>query len=159
MKYISLSNTDKVAIVDNDDFEKLNQYRWRVGPKGAAIRSVLVKENLKLENVLMHRQVLDVITEACQVDHRNHNRLDNRKENLRRCKNIENTRNTRIYSNNKTGYKGVHFHKRFKKYIAYIRVNGKLLHLGYFENAKDGALEYNKAADKHFGEFAKLNVL
>jgi hypothetical protein len=102
----------------------------------------------------MHR-VVNKTPENLLCDHINGNVLDNRKENLRSCTNQENTFNAKI--KNKSGYKGVCWHKRISKWNANIRINDKLIHLGYFEDIYEAAATYNSAAKEYFGEFARLN--
>jgi hypothetical protein len=93
------------------------------------------------------------------VDHINGNTLDNRKLNLRICKNEENVRNQKLSKRNKTGYKGVSYNKRLEKFCATIRFKNKTICLGHFENKIDAAIAYNNSAIKYFGEFSKLNEI
>jgi group I intron endonuclease len=62
-------------------------------------------------------------------------------------------------SNCSSKYKGVSFSKNKKKYKAYIVVNGKQIHLGYFDNETDAAKKYNEAAIMYYGEKAILNII
>ena len=65
----------------------------------------------------------------------------------------------KIEGNNKSSkYKGVSWHKQTKKWTAYIRINKKV-HIGIFSSEKDAAKAYNESAKKHWGEFARLNIL
>lgn len=58
-----------------------------------------------------------------------------------------NARNTRLLrKNNKTGYRGVSFNKRDKKYYSAISINGKKKQLGYFDNPMDAAIAYDSMA-------------
>ncbi len=91
------------------------------------------------------------------VDHIDGNRKNNHYENLRWASHMENSRNQRIQTSTSSVYKGVCWHKRVKKWVAQIRINGKLKHLGIFDNEREAAKVYNTAALEHFDEFAKLN--
>jgi hypothetical protein len=91
-----------------------------------------------------------------QVDHRNHNGLDNRRENLRLATAAQNAANARP-KRNRPGYKGVNWHKRNQKWRAYITVDRKYIHLGVFEDPWEAAQAYNTAALEAWGEFACLN--
>jgi len=91
-----------------------------------------------------------------EVDHRNHDTLDNKDNNLRICKHIENCRNIRKRSGCTSKHKGVSWHKKLEKWIARIMFN-KAVYLGSFKNEIDAAEAYNQAALKYFGEFANLN--
>lgn len=106
----------------------------------------------------LHRAIMNAC-EGEEVDHINGNRFDNRKSNLRICTHKENTRNNTIPSNNTSGYKGVSWDKFRDKWKAYIIFDKRMIHLGRFESKTEAAKAYNRAAIKHFGEFAKLNEI
>lgn len=150
---------NKIALVDDDDFDYLNQWKWCAlhmhKTNWYAVRSSSRIDG-KSKTVLMHRLILDV-PKNLVIDHLNGDGLDNRRGNLRICTSRENSRNKKIQKNNTTKYKGV---SRFndKKYQVKIKVDGKLLHLGLFENLLDAARAYDKAASKYYGEFANLNL-
>ena len=93
------------------------------------------------------------------MDHINGNRNDNRRSNLRICSAKENTRNQKLRSNNTTGYKGVSYDQRRKKYIASITVDYKSKFLGYFSDPIEAALKYDQAAILLFGEYARPNFM
>lgn len=84
------------------------------------------------------------------LDHINHVKTDNRITNLRMATHKENMRNQSLSSRNTTGYIGVHFHKPLGKYCASVRVNYKLIHLGYFENIEDAAKAAREGRE-HYG--------
>lgn len=93
-----------------------------------------------------------------QVDHRNLNRIDNRIENLRSATNQLNAANRHVLKRNALGVKGVVAVRNVRKaprFRARIRVNGELIHLGYFETPALANAAYAAAAVKHFGEFAR----
>lgn len=125
-----------------------------------AIRSKY--ENGKYKSILMHRMIMDAPSEM-QVDHINHNGLDNRKVNLRLCTNAQNCMNKRDFLRRPKNLKGVcHFSvnrrgRIYKYWRAQIGVAGKGIYLGCFNKADDAIKAYNNAAQKYFGEFAKLN--
>jgi hypothetical protein len=150
----------KEVIIDDDVKEflcgYLNTYGWHIDGTGYCRR----KNNKKA--VLIHRLVaalyfgIDAIKDK-EIDHINGNKLDNRISNLRICTRTENMRNKGKQNNNTSGFKGVVYLKRDKKWRAQIKVNNKLKYLGQFENKIDAALEYDKAAKLYFKEFAHLN--
>lgn len=104
----------------------------------------------------LHRLVMDA-PQGSQVDHIDGNVLDCRRANLRLASHAQNQRNSRIYRNNRSGFKGVSRYKRTGKWQACIKVDNKLRHLGYFPNPKEAAAAYDKAARELHGEFALTN--
>lgn len=147
------------ALVDDEDFESLNRVKWyaqKVQYGGyRATRTCycpLVKQKCQL---YMHRQITNC-PHRLQVDHVDHNTLNNQKSNLRICTNTQNQGNSKpCISTSK--YKGITWYKRDKKWEAQIKINYKTIHLGRFNSEIEAAKVYDIAAKKHFGEFAYLN--
>ena len=155
MKKIPLTQ-GKFAIVDNEDFDSLNQHKWFYN-QGYAVRNSSLK-NGKRKILLMHRVIVGIKNND-EVDHISGNTLDNRKNNLRTLNHFENCFNRIINKNNNSGYKGVFWHKLTEKWVAQIRLNRKAIHLGLFDLKEDAAKAYNNAAQKYFGEFSRLNEI
>lgn len=158
MKKIPLTQ-GKVAIVDDEDFEYLNQWNWCLAKMSRtneyAMRTIRTPNRV---SIFMHRLVLEAKKgEYC--DHINGNGLDNRRSNLRICGKKENNINRRKNVNNTTGYKGVCWDKSSKKWKAQVIYKKKYFHLGFFKNKIEAAKAYNEAALKYHREFATLNVL
>lgn len=86
-------------------------------------------------------------------DHRNQNRADNRLENLRQATSSQNLINSKMWSNNTSGVKGVSLSQR-GKWVAEIRVMKKKVCLGTYENIEDAAAARRTAELKYFGEFS-----
>ena len=93
------------------------------------------------------------------IDHIDRDPTNNRLDNLRAAESVENSRNSGIYKNNKSGFKGVSWNEEKSKWKARIKVYKIEIHLGYFIDKREAAHEYNKAAIKWHGEFACLNPL
>lgn len=89
-----------------------------------------------------------------KIDHVNRNQLDDRIENLRICTQAQNMQNSEKRRDNASGFKGVSWMERYGKFRAYIRANGRQLHLGVFDSPTEAHAAYVAAAKKHFGEFA-----
>ena len=158
MKKIKLSN-GKYTSVDDEKFDMLNKFRWSVNKGGYVNRKKYLgggKKNPKTERIFLHHLVLGR-KNGYLTDHINRNPLDNRLLNLRFCTSSENCMNRKIEIRNKSGYKGVSWNKNMKKWRARIGISNKKIVLGYFDDLKEAALAYNKAATKYFGEFALLN--
>jgi hypothetical protein len=94
-------------------------------------------------------------SDAPMIDHINNDPSDNRWSNLREATSAQSRINTRRAKNNTTGYKGVVYLTRRRKYTARIMVNGRLLHLGHFDDPASAHAAYVFAAEKHYGQFAK----
>jgi len=143
----------KFAIVDPEDFDELCQYKWTAAKSPNtfyAVRSVQGRQ------IRMHRLITSA-PKGLVVDHRNHNGLDNRKENLRLCTRPENARNQRPQTGRSSKYKGVCWHKNQKKWTARVYSNGVTYHLGSFNSEIQAAKAYDKKARELFGQFACLN--
>ena len=91
-----------------------------------------------------------------QIDHINLVRDDNRLCNLRESNQTENKGNTRKHCNNRSGFKGVCWHRQCKKWQASIKINGTQTYLGLFDDLSAAAAAYERAAKTHFGEFARV---
>lgn len=138
--------------MDDEDYEMLSKFNWSARKRR---QKFYAQRSENRTTILMHRHILGLTDPHIQVDHIFGNGLDNQKKHLRICKNIENSRNRKINSNNKTGFKGVFWFRG--KFYAKITLNGKKIHLGTFDSAETAALAYDEAAKVYFGEFAKLN--
>lgn len=149
----------KVAIVDDDTFEKYGKYKWHcVGGRYAA-RSVGGAKNKRM--VYLHRLIADAPSDKV-VDHINGDPMDNRRSNLRVCTQSGNVKNQRVRNDNTSGYKGVSYAKQVsnkRPWEAKINKDGKTYHIDYFDNPHDAARMYNFWAVDMFGEFANLNTV
>lgn len=153
---------NKVAIIDTEDAERVLQYKWSAVESASgtfyARRSFYNKESQKQTTVYLHQFILNA-GEDVEVDHKDRNGLNNTRENLRAATHSENQWNRTKYSNNQVGFKGVSLKKdrNNKKYLAQIKVNGKVGHIGYFYSAEEAAKAYDQKAIQLHGEFAQLN--
>ena len=136
------------------DLEDLNKFAF----KSAHLSNGYLTLTINKKDVKLHRLVMNA-SQDMYVDHINGNILDNRKENLRICTMQQNNCNTKLRSNNSSGYKGVSYNKENRKWRAYIAVHGSTHYLGYYKTAKEAAERYNKAAPIYHGEFAQLNII
>lgn len=158
MKRIKLTQ-NKFTIVDDSDYEWLNQYKWYFSQQrgsGYSHRTPFI--NGKKKMVSMHRFILGVENNM-EVDHINGNGLDNRRSNLRISTHQQNICNQKLRFDNTSGYKGVSLDKRYRKWKSFIYTKNKQHGLGYYSNIKEAAKAYNQAALKYFGEFARLNII
>jgi len=162
MKEILLSQ-NMVAIVDDEDFERLNIFKWTFSRQrektGCAVRNIGRKDNGTVVLYRMHWEIMGKPKKGFVVDHINGNELDNRKCNLRICSYRNNARNKVKQKNNTSGYKGVSLDKRRNKWSVRIKTNNKYKFCGYFKNIIDAVKTYNDVAKKYHGKFANLNII
>jgi hypothetical protein len=151
MKEIPITR-GKVALVDDEDYEYLTQTSWCCLNNGYAMRG------RKDVPELMHRIIMNA-KDREYVDHINHNRLDNRKCNLRIATKTQNEANKKLQRNSTSGYKGVSLEKRTNRWVAYIGSNKNRKYLGLYASKEEAAKAYNKAAIELYGEFALLNEI
>ena len=150
MKKILLTQ-GKYALVDDTDFEFLNQWKWYYN-KGYAIRHSS-KDNS--EKIYMHRLV-NKTPDGLETDHINQDKIDNQRINLRTATRSQNGINKGLQLNNKSCFKGVCWNNYCKKWMVRIRVNNKLRHIGYYDNLEVAGLDYKIMACQLFGEFANM---
>jgi len=150
----------KYAIADPADYDRLRKYEW-LSKKGKnsfyARRRVPTGKGGKETLVYMHQEVIKV-PDGMVVDHINHDGMDNREANLRAATYSQNLYNRKkrsgaMYSK----YKGTHWHKLNRRWLARITFEKKTIHLGYFHSEIEAAKAYDRAAIKYHGEFASLN--
>lgn len=167
MKRITSTNGCS-ALVSSKDYQFLSQYSWSRHLKGYFIcnnRGPL--KGQKMHRVVATRMGLDI--EGLQIDHKDRDPSNNRRGNLRVALHGQNRANSGLNSNNKSGYKGVHFRPALPHlnsarkrrsdagvgiWYAQINVEGKKIYLGSFKTAEEAHAAYEVAALEHFGEFA-----
>ena len=159
MKKIPLTQ-GKFALVDDADYEQLMAMgKWCLSNNKYPNKTIIIgKKGGKYlqKNIKMHRFIIDA-PDGFEVDHRDGNKLNNQKENLRICTHSQNGKNMPVFKNNTTGFKGVK--KRSRKWVSEITADGKQIYLGYFTCPIEAARVYNAAAIKYHGEFANLNAI
>ncbi len=161
MKEIKLTQGYK-AIVDDKDFVELSKHKWHV-QKGRKKRTLYAFRTINKDGrtwaVGMHRQILGITARNILVDHIDRNGLNNRRSNLRLANTYQSVANRDSHTDSTSKFFGVSWHKASNKWMAQINKNYKKIYLGVFENDRDAARAYNKAAKKLHGVFANLNIL
>lgn len=158
MQIIRTAKGDEI-LVDDDVFDELNTYTWRLDGAGYAIRSTRIDG--KVVNLYMHKLILNP-PPGMWSDHKDLNKLNNQRTNLRSCTPRQNNRNKGKHKR-KTAtskFKGVSYDSENKKWIVSIMgSDGVRRHLGRFRSEIEAARVYNEAAKLHHGEFASLNEI
>jgi hypothetical protein len=153
----------RIALIDDEDYERVSTLSWRSQRCGRTFYALHnPKQPTTLKVVRMHRFILQIsyIGKIAEVDHINGNGLDNRKSNLRVCSHAQNSRNRKKWEIPcSSKYKGVNFDKATGRWLTRVHSMGKTHVIGRFDTEEEGAIEYNKAAKRLFGEYARLNEL
>lgn len=161
MKEIPLTH-GKVALVDDCDFDRLIAMgKWHFSAYGYAAKNdyVVLKNGKKAQTIIyMHRIIINA-PKGTDVDHCDHQRLNNQRSNLRICTRSQNKMNIKGQANNTSGFKGVSWRKDINKWRARVNVDGKEINLGCFSDKIEAARVYNASALKYHGEFACLNQI
>ena len=155
MKTIQLTQ-GKVAIVDDDDFEMLNAYKWfahKQGDRFYARRNTSIRNGAKRTAIGMHRVIMRTPV-GFETDHVNGDGLDNRRDNLRIATSSQNKMNRGSRRDNKLGVKGVS--RSRGRFRAVIQINGNYKLIGVFLTIEAASAAYQLAAQKLFGEFAHV---
>ncbi|GEM_PF-1546853 len=144
-----LKCANSTILIDSDCVDRISKYQWSVGKHGYATHGAGKNQ------ILLHRFIVGAIGSDI-VDHINHNKLDNRKSNLRICNNQQNTMNRGKQSNGKNDYKGICLTSD-GRWQAQIGYDGESIYLGLYDDPETAAKAYDHAARMFFGNYAYLN--
>lgn len=150
---IGYANDEKEFLFDIEDYDKIKDFTWSINNRG-----YLLNKN----GESFHRVVLNLNNlqdDKCVVDHINHNKLDNRKKNLRICQQIDNSHNMELANNNTSGVTGVQWMKDRNKWRAFITINYKKKYLGDFCRKEDAIKARKEAEEKYFKEYSYDNSM
>jgi AP2 domain len=147
------------TIIDTEDLPKVSEAsswraHWRDDTKSFYAYGYITDENGKHRSVQMHRHVLGLTDPDKQVDHVEHDTLDNRKSKLNVVTTAENCQNRRKFSTNTSGYTGVTWDKSRGKWVASIVVNYKRKNLGRYDD-KDEAIRARRAAEYEYFHYKR----
>ena len=146
----------KVALVDDEDFEWLNQWKWCVKKEKDTCYAIRgQRQDGKIAQIRMHREILKPSI-GMEVDHKDGNGLNNQRYNLRSATHAENIRNQKR-RNGTSKFKKVSWHKRNRNWQVKIGINGRRIHLGHFKSEWQAAKAYDDAAKRLFDVFARTN--
>ncbi|WP_264045487.1 HNH endonuclease [Methylobacterium flocculans] len=146
----------QTAIVDVGCLALVSGVNWQAVPSAIGHYAARSEQRDGLvSRVYMHRLIIG----ACkgqEVDHINGDKLDNRTCNLRFCTSTQNKANIPRYKNNNSGFKGVHWDKRCRKWAATTTVASRRKLLGFRETREEAAALYQEAVIKMHGGFARF---
>ena len=144
---------NKKFLFDKEDFNKINKFYWTI-QNGDYVKSNYLTDGTKLDStVRLHIVIMNSDPKRYDVDHINHNILDNRKQNLRIVKHAENLMNTKLYSNNTSGVKGVYWDKSRNKWMVCITAYKHTYHLGRFDDYNEAVRVRLQAEEKYHKDF------
>lgn len=148
-----------IVKVDDEDVHRLSKFNWHICLHVCTGTFYAVKNPSKIcPHHSMARYLLNA-PKGTEIDHIDLDKLNNHKSNLRLSTHIENNRNKRNQSNNRSGFKGVHWRNDKNKFETYIWFNKVKIHGAYFTDIIKAAKNYNKMAIKFHGKFARLNQI
>lgn len=131
---------------DYDDLYEISKHRWYIDAEGYP------STDLDGVPVRMHKLILPSVQSGMVIDHKNRNKLDNRKLNLKICTQAENTHNSSLRSTNTSDANGVFFDKRSRKWRAQITREKKTKHIGVYDDYED-AVKARKQAEEDYKKY------
>ncbi len=117
-------------------------------------KKVCINGKYYREHRLIWEQHYGKIPAGMDIDHINQDKSDNRIENLRLATRSQNKANSKKHSDNKSGYKGVTYYKKYNKWMAQISHHYKKKTIGYFDTPEEAYEAYKKTAEEIFGKYA-----
>jgi hypothetical protein len=157
---IYYKNIKYKILIDIRDKNKIEKYKWHIHKyfnylyiQGNTSQG---KYNQKMQQ--LHRFLLDVEDINILVDHRNGDTFDNRRDNLRQVNKSQNAINSKLRSDNKSGYKGISWDNTRNKWVVRLRLKDKYLFLGQFDCIEDAFRVRQEAENKYYGEYNRENL-
>lgn len=144
------------AVIDSSDIHLVENKSWRANVKNHTVYAISSDKRVggSRPTIIMHRVIANT-PDGMDTDHVDGNGLNNKRSNLRNSTRSENLCNTSAKPNNSSGFKGVSWEKRYNRWRALIKKNGKSYHLGLYKTPEDAFMAYCKAAIVFHGDFAR----
>jgi len=148
-----LSTSKGEFMVDAEDLHKLAGFnKWHITKRGDVCAQKMSRKVIC--TVKLHRLIMGIVDPKIEVDHKNHDRKDNRKVNLRPCHHIDNGRNLPLRKGSRSGVSGVIWDKQTSNWNANIVVNRKKLNLGRYNDFLEAVSARLSGEAIYYGEFA-----
>ena len=132
--------------------------RYAGGVAGGMLADGHIQVRIEAKFYKAHRVIWALMTgdwPKNEIDHKNCAPADNRWENLREATRSQNAKNMRKPKTNKSGAKGVYWHKAAQKWCVQVSADGMRLYCGVFEDFEAAVHEYRKIINEYNGEFAR----
>lgn len=156
---IGYTKNNEPFYFDKEDYDKIKKYSWSCHSNNEKyIITTKKKDNGKYERIFMHNLIMNNINKENIIDHKNRKPNDNRKNNLRIVTHSQNIMNTKLYSNNKSGVKGVYL-SNDNKWKAYITFKKNRIHLGTYEDKNEAIKARLKKEYELFGKYSSQSIL
>lgn len=140
-----------VFYIDKADEEKVKEFKWYVCIDKRGYASVCTARNTPLYRYLLGSP------KGAEIDHIDHDRLNNRRSNLRLCTHQQNQINQPLQKNNTSGVSGVSYYPAREKFRARIKICQHDIHLGYYETFEEAVMARNVGMECMFGEYGIYN--
>ena len=159
-KYDITGEYGKGYLINGEEFlfdlvyhDLIKNYYWHKNNRGYIV------SNTRGKAIKLHRLMLNCYNSKITIDHINHNKLDNRRCNLRFVSRSQNGMNSKIHSNNTSGVSGVNWDKKLNKWIVRITVDYKRIYLGSFDSFEKAKERRLNAEEKYYGEYSYKNSI
>lgn len=144
------------AVIDAADVPLVGQYNWCAAVKPHTVYARRTDGSTGKERTVLLHRVLMGEPDGLEVDHRDGDGLNNRRDNLRVATNAQNQHNQRTRNDNSSGFKGVSWYGRGKKWQVRIKLNGKQRHIGYHATPEEAHAAYAAASERLHGDFGRI---
>ena len=139
-------------VIDAEDLSKVAGKTWHINAMGYPQTNIYSEGT----SPLLHRIIMGDYEKGFCVDHIDRDKLNNRKSNLRICRQVDNAKNTSMRINNTSGFTGVR--EQHGKWYAEIRANGKTHRLGSFDSFEAAVNARIEGEKQYFGEYAPKRI-
>jgi hypothetical protein len=160
MRLLPLTNCTLFALVDDEDFERISRFGWyafKAGRNWYAARMIRIRPGYSGQRKLLMHNAIAKPPAGRKWDHIDGDGLNNQKRNLRPATDAQNQANSRKRVDNKSGFKGVSWHRQHQKWYCSLQHSKKQHFIGLFIDPADAARAYDQAALRLKGAFARLN--